>query len=386
MMNITIVCAGIGGLTTAIALRKYFPSANVEIFEGSEELKPVGAGIGLGANAVMAFRELDIAEAVLAESRIIEKFRILDKAGRVLTQTNNFALNKAHNIVSNFSIHRTNLQQALLNNLEGVPIHLGKRVQKFKQRDRIVLEFTDGSLHETDYIIATDGIHSVFRKQLLPGAGVRFAGYTCWRGVTHIIPSTLEGMHIASETWAEGKRFGIVPLKGSRVYWFACINSPALNNLQYRAFTRADLLKSFSDFHTPVTDLISITDPEAIIWNDIIDFKPISQYAFGNILLSGDAAHATTPNMGQGACQAIEDAVVLGKLLQKINNPQEAFLAFEKKRIPRATFIVNRSWQIGKIAQLQNPVLTKLRDAAFRLIPETTNERQIKQMIDVSFE
>jgi 2-polyprenyl-6-methoxyphenol hydroxylase-like FAD-dependent oxidoreductase len=149
-----------------------------------------------------------------------------------------------------------------------------------------------------------------------------------------------------------------------------------------RSLTPADLLTFFGNFHSPIPELIKRTDK--IIWNDIIDIEPINQFAFGRIVLMGDAAHATTPNMGQGACMAIEDAVVLSNMIATYENAEDAFKAFEAKRIRRTTKIVNDSWQIGKVAQLQNPLLTSLRNVAISLVPKRVTDNQFKFIYDVS--
>ena len=121
------------------------------------------------------------------------------------------------------------------------------------------------------------------------------------------------------------------------------------------------------------------------MWNDIVDFEPVQRFAFGQVLLLGDAAHATTPNMVQGACQAIEGAAILGKTMSQHSDPVAAFRAFEQKRLKRTALIVNRSWTLGKVAQLQNPVLASLRNLAMRLVPESMNERQVRELLDVDF-
>jgi 2-polyprenyl-6-methoxyphenol hydroxylase-like FAD-dependent oxidoreductase len=129
-----------------------------------------------------------------------------------------------------------------------------------------------------------------------------------------------------------------------------------------------------------------MTGDKPLIWNDIIDIKPIKQFAFGKILLCGDAAHATTPNMGQGACQAIEDAIVLAHCMALYaTDTEKAFRVFEKKRITRTTRIVNTSWQLGKIAQVENKLLTHLRNSLLRLIPPSVNEKQLQFLYNVDF-
>jgi 2-polyprenyl-6-methoxyphenol hydroxylase-like FAD-dependent oxidoreductase len=247
--------------------------------------------------------------------------------------------------------------------------------------DSVIIKFGDGSIHETNFLIAADGIHSPIRKKLLPQTEPRYAGYTCWRAV---IDNTHLNLSETSETWGTKGRFGISPLKDNKIYWYACINAPQ-NDASLKSFKVRDLQNHFKDFHAPIPEILSATKDENLIWNDIIDLKPIDHYAFGNIVLIGDAAHATTPNMGQGACQAIEDAVILADELQKDSNIQKAFAQFEQRRLKRTHYIVNRSWTIGKVAQLQNKTLASLRNAMFKLLPTSAGEHQLKRLYEVDF-
>lgn len=187
-----------------------------------------------------------------------------------------------------------------------------------------------------------------------------------------------------SETWGPGSRFGIVPLTNKRVYWFACLNAKA-NDPVMKEFRVSDLLRYFGKFHSPVPEILKKTRDEQLIWSDIMDLEPIRQFAFGNIVLMGDAAHATTPNMGQGACMAIEDAAVLSNCLENYATTEEAFRQFEVKRIGRTTRIVNTSRTLGRVAQWENPLLLKLRNAALRLTPQRVTEGQLKFLYEVSF-
>lgn len=384
-MTFTIIGAGIAGLTTAIAIRKYRPDIDLEIYEASPELRAAGAGLALGANAVLAFDQLGIKQKVLAVSNIMEHFEILDAGGRPITRSNNLAIDRHLQTVSNFAVHRADLQEVLLAQIGDIPIHLDKKVMDFQQdKEGISIKFADGSVKWSDYVLAADGIHSVFRKKLLPDSKIRFAGYTCWRGITDHRPVNFPA-NGASETWGPGKRFGIVPLTKGRVYWFACLNALRPQDEQFAIFGKTELLDTFGKLHDPIARLISITAPEKILWNDIIDFPPVAKFAFDRVLLLGDAAHATTPNMGQGACQAIEGATILGKTLAGKVAPEMAFHTFEQKRLKRTALIVNRSWQLGKMAQLANPLAVRLRNTVFRLIPDKLNERQVKALLDVEF-
>lgn len=378
--NIAIVGGGIGGLTLAIALqRKGF---TVKVYEGAPKIQPLGAGLALAANAVKAFMDIGIGDAVLKAGKILKVLRIKDQRGNVLTETDSEKLAAKFGVINNFTIHRADLHEVLIDQLHPGALQLNKRCVDWEhQGPAALLKFSDESYAFADHVIGCDGIHSVIRKKLLP-VTARYAGYTCWRGVIDHLPTMMDPDE-TSETWGAGCRFGIVPLSRNRVYWFACLNASA-NNPAMQAYRNEDLLRHFGTFHEPIPQILESTPPERIIWNDIIDLRPLKKFAFGNIVLLGDAAHATTPNMGQGACMAIEDAAVLARCMEENKSTPEAFRAFEKKRIARTTAIVKKSWNIGKIAQLENKFLIALRTAALKLTPPSVTEDQIRFLIQGS--
>ena len=377
--NITILGGGIAGLSTALALSKIGIVAH--LFESASEVKPVGAGLALAANAMMGFKKIGIAEEVASLGRFLEAFSIYDQQGKLISQTITAELSQSFG-QDNFTIHRAQLHALLLSKLSHLPIQTNKRATHFEQiLGKIRVFFQDGSHHDTDYLIAADGIHSAIRQQLLPKAYPRYAGYTCWRAV---IDNNKLGLREASETWGKNGRFGIVPLANEQVYWFACINAPQ-NSPKMKNFKVADLCAQFAHYHATIPEILGATSDEQLIWNDIIDLEPIRQYAHGQILLIGDAAHATTPNMGQGACQAIEDAAMLLEILEKESDFAKAFKLFEQKRLARTHFIVNTSWKIGKVAQVESPFLIWLRNSFFRMIPKSINQKQLRKIYEVDF-
>jgi 2-polyprenyl-6-methoxyphenol hydroxylase-like FAD-dependent oxidoreductase len=377
-----IVGGGIAGLTLAVALqRKGF---RVTVYESAPQFKPLGAGLGLAANAVKAFFEIGIADDVLAAGKIMKVIRIADDDGKTIAVTNSEEMSAKFGTVNNFSIHRADLHRILLNHLEPQTVILDKNcVDVHQDVEGVTLHFTDGSKVKADYVIACDGIHSPVRRKLLPESLPRYAGYTCWRAVIDKVPTNFD-FDQTSESWGAGCRFGIVPLYGNRIYWYACVNAKR-NDPLMRSLRVPELLTYFSGFHSPVSEILKLTRNEDIIWGDIIDLKPIERFAFDKIVLMGDAAHATTPNMGQGACLAIEDAAVLANCIEDYSTAEEAFREFEQKRIKRTTKIVNGSWTLGKAAQLENPLLISLRNAAVRMTPSHVAQRQVKFIHDISF-
>jgi len=379
MVNIAICGGGIAGLTTAIALKKagYAPV----IFEAAPEFKAVGAGLGLAANAIKALDKLGIKEEVIAEGRLLPSFSVLDEKGKAIMHTDSTRLSEKFGI-DNFTIHRSALHEILLTSTEGLKLFSGKKCIRFEpQEDNIVLHFSDGSQYICNYLIAADGIHSPIRKQLLPESTPRFAGYTCWRAV---IDNNIPSVSSSCEYWGRNGRFGLVPLAGNKLYWFATTNSSRDNPI-FKNFKVKDLKSLFSNYHETVELTLDNTPDEVLIWNDIIDLKPIPRYHFGNILLIGDAAHATTPNLGQGASQAIEDAAVLSDELQKAKELPLVFASFEKRRLKRTHFIIRQSEKLGKAAQLSHPLLIRIRNAILRTLPSQIQEKQLKKLYTTDF-
>lgn len=376
--TITIAGGGIAGLTAAIALNRI--GLRPVIVEAEPAVRAVGAGLALSANAIKAFQQLGLAEAVIRRGRLLSAFTIYNRQGRVITRTDSEAVSKKYG-TDNFAIHRADLHQLLVSELQGSTILTGRPVAGFAENDQgLTLRFSDGGSLPTDYLVAADGIHSAVRRQLLPGSGPRYAGYTCWRAVTR----TRLPLNATSETWGTAGRFGIVPLAGDRVYWFACINAPQADPAM-QGMKVAGLQHRFRHYHHPIPDLLAETPDDALLWNDIIDLKPVPRYAFGRVVLTGDAAHATTPNLGQGACQAIEDAVVLADEVQKGPDLPAAFRRFEQRRMKRTHAIVNTSWQVGRVAQLENGALAAARDFVFRRLPASVRERQLERLYTVDF-
>ena len=379
-MKAIIIGGGIAGLAAAKGLQRI--GWEVAVYEQAPVLKALGAGLVLSANALKALRALGLLEAVLAIGQPLHNFKILSKKGSVLADTNYLLLSERFGIQSFISVHRGDLQQVLLNELEPLQVHTGKRFKSLEQnRQQITVSFEDGTLASADLLIACDGVHSAVRQQLVPESKKRYAGYTCWRGITLERPAALP-QHQATESWGRGDRFGIVPLTNGRVYWFACLNAPQQQDPQMKAIGLGGLKQQFHTYHQPVPQLLDLTPPEALLWNDIVDLKPLSTYVYGRAVLLGDAAHATTPNMGQGACQALEGAAVM--IAQLATLPlREALQAYDRMRVPRASSIVKQSWQLGKIAQASNPLGVWLRDRLLPLVPSSVNDKQIHELLGV---
>ena len=374
--SITILGGGIAGLTTAIALQRV--GVRSHVYEGAAELMAVGAGLGLGANAIKAFEALGLKEQLIARGRSLRSFAILDQQGRAITRNTS-----GDSSPGNFTIHRADLHELLLEQLSPDVVHVAKRAQEIVPGDEgVTIRFTDGSTVHTYYLIAGEGIHSLVRRSVLPGSRPRYAGYSAWRATIHAPDLQLNE---TTETWGPQGRFGIVPLSQDRIYWFATAKGEQ-DDRRLKELRVEDLAQRFAGYHSPVREIISRTREDQLIFNGIHDLQPLKQFAHGRILLIGDAAHATTPNLGQGACQAIEDGVVLAQAINNEPTMRHAFRAFEMARLQRTRWIIETSRRLGKIAELDHPFLIGIRNALFRMMPPSVNERQMKLLADVHFE
>src|SRR5699024_6975729 len=208
------------------------------------------------------------------------------------------------------------------------------------------------------------------------GSLERYAGYTCWRSVVSVKKDVVPS-EISTETWGKNGRFGIVPLARDKVYWFACMNAKR-NDRDKASYKVQDLFEVFKSYPNPIPELIQLTDDNQLLHDDILDIKPISQFVFGNVVLIGDAAHATTPNMGQGAGQSMEDAIFLANSLEHYYDLSEALQVYQDNRVQQSGKVIKLSRQIGDVAQWEHSWLMILRDALFKLIPSSIITKRLK--------
>lgn len=365
-MKIAIIGGGIGGLAAAVGLHKIGIKAHV--YEQTRSFKPLGAGIGIGSNVMLALTKLGVSEDILKSGMTLKEQRFLNGQFKVMN-TIDFTLLKKRFGEENITIQRADLHHALFAAVDSAYFHFDKKVEQFEQTNQhVLLTFTDGMEKVVDYVIAADGIHSVFRQTLIPSSTPRYAGYTCWRGI-----SKNQGdvpLHLSSEAWSKHGRFGWAPLYNGDVYWFACVNAKE-KDPHYLALDKTGVSEQFAHFSPTVERLINETDDAYFLHHDIYDIKPLSTYIYDRICLLGDAAHATTPNMGQGAGQSIEDAYVLMNALKREPTIANAFRLYDDKRVKKTKKVMTLSRQIGWVAQWENPLLVAFRNTFFPFVPKS---------------
>ena len=389
-MRIAIIGGGIGGLTAALALTQF--GFEPEVFEQAPKLLEVGAAIIMWPNAMRVLHRLGLADSMRQHGGVVEQTRWLNCDGKLL---NHVWLPKTD--APAVALHRADLQQALLQALPQRSIHLGHVCENYEQLpDRIVAHFSDDSSFDCDVLIGADGLHSRAREQLLNDGPPTDRGYTAWRGVLPYTPESLPPA-TAIEIHGRGQRFGIGPLGASRVGWWATANGAAkLSPSRDKSIEsedglreREELLRLFDGWSDPVIELIRETPLTSLVRNAVFDRRSVSKWGDGSMTLIGDAIHPITPNLGQGGCLAIEDAVVLARCLNKYGldagsavtgkaesaRVQVALRRFEKLRFARTAAIARYSRLYGVVGQWENRWAVHLRTLILSLAPKLVTER-----------
>ena len=356
--KILIVGAGIGGLTAAIALRQ--AGFGVEVFERAPELKEIGAGIALSANAVRVLKRLGLMQQVIDRGAVIEAAASYNSRGDTISR-----LPSNLTDVPSVCLHRADLQQALFSALPPDCVHLGDQFVNFENIGaRVMAYFASGRAASGDALIGTDGLRSRVRTQLIGDGEPVYRGYQCWRGVCHLPASEL-----LTETFGLGVRVGLVPIGRRGTAWWCTANEAELATDEPDG-AKSKLLRWVGNWHQPIPNVIGGTDATAIIKTAMYDRRPVKTWSKGCCTLLGDASHPTTPNMGQGGCMAIEDAVVLARCLSHYSDPAIAFRVYERLRYARTARITNISRYYGVIGQWKNPGAAWFRNTLFRLWPK----------------
>ncbi|MGD2114897.1 MAG: FAD-dependent monooxygenase, partial [Acidobacteriota bacterium] len=363
--RILIVGGGVGGLATAIALEKV--GIRAEVLEKAPELREIGAGLMINSNGVIALRHLGLDEEVTAGGAVVREGFFRWRSGKVLFD---FPVRQLEEEIGApiLGLHRAKMLEVLKGHCDPDRILTGSKVVGLRQDEHSVeLELEDGRTERGAIAIGADGIWSSVRRQLIGDGAPRYAGYTSWRGVTTATGLVKDG--VGGETWGPGSRFGFMHIGEGQICWFGMATLPGGGRDE--ADVHRSILPHFRGWPSPVEDLIRRTPAEEIVRTDIQDREPLDGWGRGRVTLLGDAAHPMTPNMGQGASQAIEDAVVLAECLQHCDDLVAGLRDYERRRLERANWFVKQSRLFGDFAQVKNPILCQLRNLMMLLSPQS---------------
>jgi 2-polyprenyl-6-methoxyphenol hydroxylase-like FAD-dependent oxidoreductase len=384
MPTLLIIGAGIGGLALSGALRTLAPHFTPLLYERAKELKEVGAALGVWPNATRILRHLGCLDPLLASSYTAPAGALRHYQGKILRK-----MSALSSDAPSIFAHRADLLNALRSLTPPHALHLdhpctGYELTTLHGQQKVRATFANHPPTDwADALIAADGIHSNIRSQLLHDGPPTYRGYIAWRAVTPFSSPIREAASLfVGETWGPGQRFGFIPLGHNRVGWWATANTqtPDATLAKPKSQWKQELLTRYQGWHPPIPELLAQTPEESLLCTPIADRDVPATWGTGPITLLGDAAHPTTPNLGQGACMAIEDAATLAKALAEIPQIPAALRAYEKARIPRTRFIVTESRKFGRMGQWKNPLATSLRNTLLRLAPDASLAKQFQTL------
>ncbi|HEV2744829.1 MAG TPA: FAD-dependent monooxygenase, partial [Rubrobacter sp.] len=326
---------------------------------------------------------LGLAREVAGLGTPASAFEIRSSRGRVLPNNPAGELEKKVGSPS-VAVHRADLQALLIREVGEGTLRLGAEVEDFRQDEGGVTVSLSGGEERADLLVGVDGLRSRVRASLLGPEKPRYAGYTAWRAVVEPEEELLP-WGTGFESWGRGARFGCAHIGGGRIYWFATVNAAEGERDGTPGSPggpQATLLRRFGTWHSPIGSLIAAPEEAAILHKDIYDREPLGErWGQDRVTLLGDAAHPMTPDLGQGAAQALEDAVVLARCLKESGPTADALRRYESQRSARVTMVVRRSRRLGRIAQLENPLLHRLRDQVLAMIPQKAQLRQLEEVM-----
>ena len=359
-----VLGGGIAGLSAALALRR--AGWAVELFEQAPALQPLGAAISLWPNAMAALRLLGVAAPIEAAAVPIAAMLLATQAGRPLLGP--WPVDAARHGETAYLPTRALVQQVLFDALTDVPVRLARRAESVRDlADRAVVRLDDGEEREADLLVAADGIWSSIGTTVARNPP-RPCGYGGVLALSDAVAGEpLDGL--AAEYWGAAERFGVFDLGAGRRYWFFMARDGAV------ALDHGSLTARARDWPASVGAAIAATPPERLLPVSISARPAPSRLAQGRVIAVGDAAHAMEPNLGQGACQAIEDAAALGVLAARLP-PDEVGAAFDRARRGRVTGMMARAREGGWAAHGSTLTRAAWR-TMFRLTPPTLHRRMI---------
>ena len=352
-----IIGGGIGGLAAAVALRR--TGWDVTVYERAPGFTEVGAGISLWPNALRALDRLDLLAGVLSRAAREMAGGAKDRRGRWLTRVTSDELERRFGYPL-VVLHRADLLAALLTALPVEVLRPGAPVTVPP---------------EADLVVAADGLRSTVRARLWPGVRPRYAGHTAWRMVTSPLPALRENAVV----WGRGERFGYASMPGGSVYCFGTATVPEGGVTP--GGEHPEVLRRFGAWPQPVPALLDAVAAETVLRHDLYDLPPVPSFVHGTTALLGDAAHAMTPSLGQGGCQALEDAVVLADCLAGTADVPAGLARYDALRRLRTQAIVSRSARLNAIGQIGWPPAAAARDLIARLTPAEVVLRSMTPVI-----
>jgi 2-polyprenyl-6-methoxyphenol hydroxylase-like FAD-dependent oxidoreductase len=381
-----IAGAGIAGLTSAIAMRERGIEATVLERAGAAQEIQVGGCIHMWHNGMRGLQRIGVGDRLLelaGDAAVVDRAEFRTASGRLMY---GWSVREIEGQVGSptFGVRRPDLHRVLLDAVEDGVVRFGETCVGFEQdSEGVRVRLASGGEERGDVLIAADGMRSALRAELPGATEPRYAGYVSWQAIarvgTDVVPVGLFRV-----LWGRGARFLFYRIGPGEVYWEGTFAAPAGGGEPVQMRKHA-VLERFRGWSAPVETIVQATEGTAITRADMYDRPTSKQWGAGRVTLIGDAAHAMTNALGQGANQAIEDAVVLAGRLADGADPVSGLRAYEAERIPRTTKFASMSWSLARASRLHNPVACALRNGGLTLGFRLGFARQHPKEMDYSF-
>ncbi|MFE0205782.1 FAD-dependent oxidoreductase [Streptomyces sp. NPDC058985] len=370
--RVLIAGGGIGGIATALALQQQ--GIDSVVFERAPALRDGGAGLHIWTNGMLALAELGVADQIAAIAPAQEVCHFATSTGRPIGQypVGQFVERYGQPTVA---IGRSELH-GILRDAVRAPIITDAEVTGFTEHeDGVSLHFADGTSEEGDLLVGADGIRSAVRTGLFGPQAPDYTGYIAWRGHAELSPEEFPPGTFQA-LFGPGTRFTYYDIAPGVVHWMSVANGPAGGRDEGTPEQTLDMLRArHAGWTDPVRQILDATRPESILRGDVLDRKPDSVWGRGRVTLLGDAAHAMSFNIGQGACVAVEDALVLaGRLAAPGADVSAALRAYEAERQERTRPMQLLAHRIGAMGAIENRAAIWLRDRILSLVWNRTFE------------
>jgi 2-polyprenyl-6-methoxyphenol hydroxylase-like FAD-dependent oxidoreductase len=352
--RILIVGGGIAGLTLAAALDQHGFTA--ELVERNQTWPAIGAGIAVQPNGIRMLHVLGMGAAVAEAGTIIRSWGFCDQQGEALCETDLQAL--WGDVAPFIGIERTKLHQVLVAGAAPVRHRLGTSVVSLAQDGaRVAVGFSDGAVSEYDLVVGADGISSTVRALALSAVSPVDLSAMNWRSIAPTRPRGLTDLRFLL---GDGCFFGLCPVGGGRTYGFGYVMQPRVHDPLDGRLER--LRDRFAAFGGPVPEYLASLDRDEQIHCSSMEWVDVEDWYAGRVVLIGDAAHASSPLMGQGGCMAMEDAYVLASVLRSAATVESALSDYVRRRKPRIKWVQQQSIYTAESLRTAPAV----RDAALR--------------------
>jgi len=365
-----VVGAGIGGLASAVALHQ--AGIDVTVVEQASQISEIGAALSLWPNAIAACEAIGVANAIRKVASPELGGGVNAPNGRRIVEADPDSADRSLGGPA-VLIHRAQLQRILLEAASEVDVRVGARcVNVVQDANGTTVQLHGGLDLRSDATIGADGIWSVVRASLGDDTPPRFTGIACWRTLVEN-PGSLVDSWI---TAGEGYQFLAAPMADGLAY-VACSARLSEGNAPAMGDQVSYLRRTFGGWHDPIPSVLAVLREEDLLVNDLYDRPPPKWLVHGRVALVGDAAHPMTPDLGQGGCQAIEDAVVLGDCFRSGGTVEEVLLRYEKRRLKRVRSTVAASAQICRVMNTTSMLVAGIRIAAVRALPSSLGLRYL---------